>query len=155
VKDLLSRNVIVRCNSSRPLYPLCLPATHSFVASSTPSLWHRRLGHPGHETLSKLTSAIRMCNKDASSTLCHVCQLSRHVRLPFRTSTSRAVNNFDLIHCDLWMSPILSVSGYKYYLVVLDDCSHYLWTFPLNLKSYAFPTHSVFRLCENIGWCHH
>jgi hypothetical protein len=62
-----------------------------------------------------------MCNKDASSPLCHACQLSRHVRLPFHTSTSRAVNNFDRIHCDLWTSPILSVSGFKYYLVVLDD----------------------------------
>jgi hypothetical protein len=144
VKDLLSRNVIVRCNSSGPLYPLCLPAAHSFIASSTPSLWHRRLSHPGHESLSKLASIVPMCNKDASSPLCHACQLSRHVRLPFRTSTSRAVNNFDLIHCDLWTSPILSVSGFKYYLVVLDGCSHYLWTFPLQLKSDAFPTLTQF-----------
>jgi hypothetical protein len=144
VKDLLSRNVIVRCNSSGPLYPLCLPAAHSFIASSTLSLWHRRLGHPGHESLSKLASIVPMCNKDASSPLCHACQLSRHVRLSFRTSTSRAVNNFDLIHCDLWTSPILSVSGFKYYLVVLDDCSHYLWTFPLRLKSDAFPTLTQF-----------
>ena len=30
------------------------------------------------------------------------------------------------------------VSGYKYYLVILDDCSHYLWTFPLRLKSDTF-----------------
>jgi hypothetical protein len=118
---------------------MCLPAAHSFVASSTP-LWHRRLGHPGHETLSKLASVIAMCNKDARSTLCHACQLSRRVHLPFRTSTSRVVNNFDLIRCDSWTSPILSVSGYKYYLVILDNYSHYLWTFPLRLKSDTFPT---------------
>ena len=60
--------------------------------------------------------------------------------LPFPVSTSRATHNFDLIHCDLWTSPILSVSGFKYYLVILDDCSHYLWTFPLKLKSDAFLT---------------
>jgi len=27
---------------------------------------------------------------------------------------------------------------YKYYLVILDDCSHFLWTFPLRLKSETF-----------------
>jgi len=33
--------------------------------------------------------------------------------------------NFDLIHCDLWTSPVDGVSGYKYYLVILDDCLHF------------------------------
>jgi hypothetical protein len=50
------------------------------------------------------------------------------------------VKNFDLIHCDLWTSPVASVMGYKYYLVILDDCSHFVWTFPLKLKSETFPT---------------
>jgi hypothetical protein len=39
---------------------------------------------------------------------------------------------------------VLSVSGYKYYLVILDDCSYYLWTFPLRLKSDTFQTLSQF-----------
>jgi transposase InsO family protein len=144
VKDLLSRNVIIRCNSSGPLYPLQLPVAHSLVASAAPShLWHRRLGHPGREALSKLASAIPACNKSLDP-ICHACQLGRHVRLPFGTSVSRASNNFDLIHCDLWTSPIPSISGYKYYLVILDDCSHYLWTFPLRLKSDTFSTLSNF-----------
>jgi hypothetical protein len=46
----------------------------------------------------------------------------------------------DLVHCDLWTSPVLSLSGYKYYLVILDEFSHFLWTFPLRLKSDTFPT---------------
>ena len=82
VKDL-SRNVIIRCNSSGPLYPLQLPAGHSLVAASaTSDLWHRRLGHPGHEALSKLASIIPGCNKTTSS-ICHACQLGRHVRIHF------------------------------------------------------------------------
>jgi len=139
VKDLLSRNVIVRCNSSGPLYPLRLPAAQSLVAATESSLWHRRLGHPGHEALSKLALSLPTCRHD-TTTVCHACQLGRHVRLPFHLSTSRASNKFDLIHCDLWTSPVLSVSGYKYYLAILDDCSHYLWMFPLKLKSDAFLT---------------
>jgi hypothetical protein len=39
---------------------------------------------------------------------------------------------------------VLSISGYKYYLIVLDDFSHYLWTFPLRLKSDTFTTLSNF-----------
>ena len=31
-------------------------------------------------------------------------------------------------------------SNNKYYLVILDDCSHYTWTFPFKLKSDAFST---------------
>jgi hypothetical protein len=59
VKDLLTRNEIARYNSSGPLYPLRLPAAaQSLVAAPTPSLWHRRLGHPGHEALSKLSPVI-------------------------------------------------------------------------------------------------
>jgi hypothetical protein len=37
-----------------------------------------------------------------------------------------------------------SVSGFKYYLVILDHCSHFIWTFPLRLKSDTFPTLSNF-----------
>jgi transposase InsO family protein len=65
-------------------------------------------------------------------------QLVRHTRMPFVSSTPRADNNFNLIHCDLWTSPVVSVSGYKYYLVILDDCSHFVWTFPLRVKSDTF-----------------
>jgi transposase InsO family protein len=34
----------------------------------------------------------------------------------------------------------MSNSGFKYYLVVLDDFSHYAWTFPLRHKSDVLPT---------------
>jgi hypothetical protein len=48
------------------------------------------------------------------------------------------------MHLDLWTSPIVSVSGSKYYLVILDDFTHHLWTFPLKLKSATFTTLSNF-----------
>jgi hypothetical protein len=139
VKALPSRTKIVRCNSSGPLYPLRLPLAHSLVARATSPLWHRHHGHPGHEALSKLASSVS-CQIEDCSDLCHACKLGRHVRLTFHVSTCRASSKFDLIHCDLWTSPIVSISGYKYYLVILDDCTHYLWTFPLCLKFYTFST---------------
>jgi hypothetical protein len=57
--------------------------------------------------------------------------LNRHTRMSFASSTSRTNNIFDLIHCDLWTSPVVSVSGHKYYLVIIDDRSYFVWTFSL------------------------
>ena len=146
VKDFQTRNVIVRCNSSGQLYPL-FPSTatsppEAFLADAQSStVWHRRLGHLSNEAFSTLArTSVISCNKFDHSPLCHACQLGRHTRLPFSTSSSRASQNFDLIHCDLWTSPVPSISGYKYYLVILDDCSHFAWTFPLKFKSDTFST---------------
>ena len=74
VKDLTTQRVIVRCNSSGPLYPLIPPTAQALAASSTSSLWHRRLGHPGHEVLAKVTSVVPFCTT-APSSICHACQL--------------------------------------------------------------------------------
>jgi transposase InsO family protein/small nuclear ribonucleoprotein (snRNP)-like protein len=150
IRHLPTHAVLARCDSSGPLYSLHLPSTpHTRVASSpvlttttTPSaIWHRRLGHPGTDVMSQLAGHSDISyTRGSSERLCHACQLGRHSRLPFSTSTSRAVQAFDLVHCDLWTSPVLSLSGYKYYLVILDDYSHFLWTFPLRLKSDTFTT---------------
>jgi hypothetical protein len=94
------------------------------------------------------------CSRGSSEHLCHACQVSRHSRLPFSTSTSRAAQAFDLIHCDLWTSPIHSLSGYKYYLVILDDFSHFLRTFPLRLKSDTFSIFTHFFAWVSTQFCH-
>jgi hypothetical protein len=152
VKDLSTWNAIARCNSSRALHMMRLPshpapssptsAPSALVASA--STWHRRLGHPGVNVLSKLSHDSSVVCSRRSHDLCHACQLGRHIRLPFVSSNSRADNNFDSVHCDLWTSPVVSVFGYKYYLVILDDHSHFVWTFPLHVKSDTFSTLSNF-----------
>jgi hypothetical protein len=148
VKDLNSRNVIIRSNSAGPLYTLRLPSSSSttpcaLAAVSTP-IWHRCLGHPGTDILSQLSSSSAIHCSHSPTELCHACQLGCHTRLPFSSSTSCTTKPFELIHCDLWTSPIASVSGYKYYLVILDDHTHYLWTYPLRLKSDTFDALSSF-----------
>jgi hypothetical protein len=110
VKDLQTRSVIARCNSTGDLYPFFSPApataTAFTAAALSTTLWHRRLGHVGHEALSKLISFnVISCNKRYDTHVCHACQLGRHVRLPFSLSNSHTLRLFDLIHCDLFMSP--------------------------------------------------
>jgi hypothetical protein len=149
VKDLATWNVIVRSNSSGPVYTLRLPTQIStpqaLTALASTSTWHRRLGHPDQDIISKLfsTAAIH-CNMSQFDPLCHACQLGHHSRLPFHSSSSHTNRPFELIHCDLWTSPILSIFGYKYYLMVLGNFTHYLWTFPFRLKSDTFITLSNF-----------
>lgn len=41
------------------------------------------------------------------------------------------------MHADIWTSPVLSFSIFKYYLILIDDYTHYVWTFPLRAKSEA------------------
>ena len=149
VKDSASRRPLLRCDSPGPLYTLRLPASASPLSASssstvfavTPSstTWHRRLGHPGRDVLAQLNRSTDVpYTRAPAEHLCDACQLGRHVRLS--SSSSHAAHVFDFIHCDLWTSPVLSMSGYKYYLVVVDDFSHYSWTFPLRAKSETFPT---------------
>jgi hypothetical protein len=134
VEDLSTRNVITRCDSLRPLYTMRLPsrstpsssiATRTVVVVST-STWHHRLGHPGIDTMSKMSNASSVIYSGRTHDLCNACQLGRHTCMPFVTSASCTDNNFDLIYCDLWTSPIVSISGCKYYLVILDDRSHFV-----------------------------
>jgi hypothetical protein len=66
--------------------------------------------HLGHESFNRLVSSHAIpCNKIDTAPLCHACQLVYHVRIHFPSSTSRAIKNLDLIHCDLWTSLIASV----------------------------------------------
>jgi hypothetical protein len=58
VKDLQTRNVIARCNSTGDLYPFFPPTISSTPALAvTSTLWHRRLGHIGFDALSKLINS--------------------------------------------------------------------------------------------------
>jgi hypothetical protein len=144
----------VRYNSSGPLYTIPLSTSATFITDAPPytlavaastSTWHRHLGHPGPDALSQLLRSLVITHPRASSeSLCHACQLGQHIRLPFPSYSSRVVRDFDLIHCDLWTSPVDSVSGYKYYLVILDNCTNYAWTFSPRRKSNTFPTLSHF-----------
>src|SRR4051812_28857804 len=143
-KDLNSKAVLARYNSSSDLYPLHgTPTSTPQAFHVSVDLWHRRLGHPNHNTLSSLLQEFSIPTSSSfhDSSVCNACQCGKHVRLPFPTSSTTSSFPFELLHCDLWTSPVPSISGFKYYLVILDDYSHYIWTFPLRAKSDA---HTIF-----------
>jgi hypothetical protein len=99
VKDLTTKNVIARSNSTGQLYTLRLPsftasshtspcamstiaAPHILAAVAT-STWHRRLDHPGPDTLSSMSRSSFISCTSTTHDFCHACQLGKHTRLPF------------------------------------------------------------------------
>jgi len=137
VKDLATQTVMLRCENSGDLYPLRLPQHQALTASSSPTveLWHNRLGHPGSRALHQILQSFDFqCNKSAAHS-CHHCQLGKHVRLPFASSDTPIYFPFQLVHSDVWTSPVYSNSGYKYYVVLIDAYTHYIWIFPIRNKS--------------------
>ncbi|GKC88073.1 ribonuclease H-like domain-containing protein [Tanacetum coccineum] len=140
VKDFLTRHILLRCDSSRDLYPVTQPSlTPHALLSVSPSTWHQRLRHPGEEVLRSLVSRdFISCNKEKSPHICHACQLGKHVRLPFSSSNYVVTRSFEIVHSDIWTSPIVSTGGFKYYVLFLDHYSHYMWIYPLHIKSEVF-----------------
>ena len=101
--------------------PLNIPATSRAFVSTSSSIWHQRLGHPRSSVLRVLAfNNLIFCNKGVSSVSCQTCQLSKHTCLPFSTSESIVSSCFDIVHSDVWTSPIFSISGIKYYVLFLD-----------------------------------
>ena len=105
------------------------------------SLWHYRLGHQGASILDSLRrNKLIEWTKTRASSFCHSCPLVKHVNLSFVDSHNSTHLPFDILHSDLWTSPILSSLGHKYYVLFLDDYSKFFWTFPISKKSQVYST---------------
>lgn len=148
VKDLQTRMVLLRSNSTGDLYsfPSSQPQTTSTaLVSISPDLWHKRLAHLNNNSLLSLRSSnFISCNKDSLVSSCEACQLGKHNKLPFHNSVSSTIHPFKLIHSDVWTSHVTSISGIKYYVLFLDDYSHFLWVFLLCRKSDVFSKFLIF-----------
>ncbi|KAL9234053.1 hypothetical protein vseg_008969 [Gypsophila vaccaria] len=144
VKDLKTGMPIMRSHSTGDLYPL-LSTTHDAPADPPHALtaiprstWHGRLGHPGSVIFNSLcTNKMIPCRPMNNLSVCNSCQLGKHIKLSFSPSLSSTVQPFDIIHTDLWTSPILSTMRHRYYILFLDDFTNFVWTFPLTNKSHV------------------
>nr|GEV82159.1 ribonuclease H-like domain-containing protein [Tanacetum cinerariifolium] len=146
MKDFITRRVLLRYDSMGDLYPVTKPSTihHAFLTSQY--TWHQRLGHPGSEVLRHLVSSDSIsCNKEKLPVLCHAYQLGKHVKLSFVSSSSSVTLCFNIVHLDLWNSPVLSLSGFQYYVLFLYHYSQYVWVYLLMNKSDVLSKFMLFR----------
>ncbi|GKB35432.1 retrovirus-related pol polyprotein from transposon TNT 1-94 [Tanacetum coccineum] len=101
-------------------------------------LWHSRLGHVSHDIISVLNKlgCLSVTSILPNPRICSSCQLSKSKRLSFDLNLKRSLHVLDLIHCDLWgPSPVMSVDGFRYYAIFVDDYSRFTWFYPMKAKS--------------------
>lgn len=128
------------------------PGIHNNLhASLGTGLWNSRLGHPREEALRRILISCGFSYSKSDKHSCHACRLGKHVRLPFTESNNISSFPFQLLHCDLWTSPIPSNSGFQFYLVILDDYSHFAWTslYVTNLMFFQTSFHSMHSFALN------
>ena len=107
----------MRCDSTSDFYPLfsntqATPPVNNLVFTAISSdLWHTHLGHPGDAVLRSLNSKFFINYNKACKTFCSSCPLGKHSKLPFSNSMLHIASPFDIIHSDLWTSPVMSSSA--------------------------------------------
>ena len=99
-------------------------------------IWHQRLGHPNSNLMHSLIKQFQLPIHGSLNFNCNACNVAKSHKLPFSESHSHTSKPFQLLHMDVWgPAPIPSFQGFRYYLLILDDYTKYIWLFPMRYKS--------------------
>ena len=105
------------------------------VVVTVGNAWHFRLGHLSPDKLGILCKNNSYISH-SNNTPCIVCLLAKQKHLPFDDSNTQSVSPFNIVHMDIWDPlSISSVHGHRYFLIVVDDYSRYVWIFLMKHKS--------------------
>jgi hypothetical protein len=124
--------------SAQVAHPVCLAARRDDEAWQ----WHERFGHLHFEALKQLSAKEMVRDMpclDHVEQLCDVCVVTKQRRLPFPQQTSfRAKERLELVHGDL-CGPVTPATpgGRRYFLLLVDDLSRYMWVMVLGSKGEA------------------
>ncbi|KAK8935837.1 hypothetical protein KSP39_PZI013998 [Platanthera zijinensis] len=111
-------------------------------------LWHNRLGHINISSLHQLKAlAEGMPKLTKAEFKGDTCARSKSHRLPFpQTAHRRASQPLELLHIDLWgPAKVPSLGGKRYYMLIVDDYSRYMWIAHLAQKSESFKHFTIFK----------
>ncbi|WVZ24536.1 hypothetical protein V8G54_003080 [Vigna mungo] len=98
-------------------------------------LYHCRLGHPSFQVIKLLFPSL-FKNLNVESLHCEVCEFAKHKRVPFPISNKMSPFPFSLVHTDVWgPAYVPNISGAKWFLTSIDDCTRVTWVFLLKQKS--------------------
>ena len=114
-----------------------------FVAVSNRALpWHKRLGHPCskilHSSLFDFLSIHVPVNNDICSQ-CPACISAKMHKISVPKHVSDSTFPLELIHSDVWgLAPIVTKLGQRFYVIFVDDFTHFTWMFLLRHKPDVF-----------------
>ena len=112
-------------------------------------LWHQRLAHTGQDMVKRMSQgdAVRgmapIKEPKAPCAVCEECKANRPSTKTYDEITMKAL--LELIHEDVWgPAPVILKSGFKYYLVIVDDFTRWSTTYPLKSKDQALDQIKVY-----------
>jgi hypothetical protein len=132
VKDIQTGQVLLQGHSRDGLYPIPLHrlstrSTHGLTAflglKTSASIWHQRLGHPAMSIVQRVIHhhKLPITGPSNKSSFCEPCQMAKNKRLPFFKSSRESSFPLQLVHSDVWQSPVVSLSGYRYFVIFIDE----------------------------------
>ena len=125
--------------------PVFIAATATVSSNPSLALWHARLGHASSSRVQQLVSRGLLGSMSTENFDCVSCQLGKQPALPFNTSEPISTDIFNLIHFDVWgPSSVSSIGGSQYFVVFVDDYSHYNWIFNMKHHSKLLQVYSNF-----------
>jgi transposase InsO family protein len=141
VQDILTGETLGRGSKRDGLYYLdsVLGTAYSTKSDSVKLrekvwLWHKRLGHPSFGYMRKLSPTL-FSDLDNENFVCETCIKAKSHRTTYHLSTNKCLHPFDLVHTDVWgPSPIVSKSGYRWFVLFTDDCTRMTWLYLLKTK---------------------
>ncbi|PKU87515.1 Retrovirus-related Pol polyprotein from transposon TNT 1-94 [Dendrobium catenatum] len=141
LKDLQTNRILLQGHCKNGLYPISIQKSNdrdtALVSRTSASInWHEKLGHPHQRILTQISKANPSLRINVKSVNCTSCNLCKSHKLCFSSSVSRTVHPLAMLHADVWgPSPVSSIQGFRYYLLIVDDFSRYTWIFPFIFKS--------------------
>lgn len=74
----------------------------------------------------------------SNKTLWIICLLVKAHKFPFHSKHALAKHAFDLVYMDIWTSLVLTNLGFKYFLLIVDDFSIFVWIYFLYCKNQVY-----------------
>ncbi|CAN6709377.1 unnamed protein product [Malus baccata var. baccata] len=143
LQDIQTKEIIGRGTKREGLYYVndVVPGRANAVRASRTNnlhevwLLHRRLGHASFGYLRRMLPSLFHEIKE-SDLHCEVCILAKSHRVSFPLSMNKRLFPFELVHSDVWgPSPVSTLSGIKWFVTFVDDCTRMTWIYVMKNKS--------------------
>ena len=103
------------------------PSVALMGVRTTLNVWHARLGHTSSHITKNVVHTFDLPVSSSSNlnSICQFCQIGKSKQFPFSDSSRATLSPLDLIHSNIWVSPIVSSEVHRYYVLFIGDYSSF------------------------------